>query len=224
MRGIDELERPDAEEGEGWGTIKVNSLPCELGRALGVPLVWCSSCGQRPARRGASDARGQIHIIRSLHRSARALGTQIVDRPSVQSECHCSRWTPRAGRRPWVVVRYTSRGDACLFNIGSHFDLTMSRTRSSLITLLPTCVVAIHLHLSSMFIPDSYIYPTIWHFAHSRIYHFLIPSSIGYVITHTFRLGLICTYIHLVPSCPFIDPSLTLHWPVHLWGLSHLSM
>ena len=49
-------------------------------RAWGEPLVWFSSCGQTSARRGASDARGQIHIIFSLHRNAGALWAPIVGR------------------------------------------------------------------------------------------------------------------------------------------------
>ena len=37
---IDQLEKPDEEEGEGWGTIKANSPPCEprvsVGSASGL--------------------------------------------------------------------------------------------------------------------------------------------------------------------------------------------
>ena len=47
---IDELEKLDEEEREGWGIIKVISPPCELGANVGVPLVWLSSCGPTPAR------------------------------------------------------------------------------------------------------------------------------------------------------------------------------
>ena len=42
---IDQLKKLDEEEGEGWGTITVNSPPCELGASVGSTsgLVQLSS-------------------------------------------------------------------------------------------------------------------------------------------------------------------------------------
>ena len=63
---IDELEKLDEEEGEGWGTIKVNSSRCELGASEGVPLVWFSSCGQTPVpARSFGHTRADTHHTQS---------------------------------------------------------------------------------------------------------------------------------------------------------------
>ena len=62
------------------GDHQVNSPPCELGASVG------SASGLvQPLRTDPSPARScgrtrQIHVIPSLHRRARALGAQIVDR------------------------------------------------------------------------------------------------------------------------------------------------
>ena len=49
---IDELEKLDEEEGEGWGTIKVNSPPCDLGASVGSAsgLVQLLRTDPSPAR------------------------------------------------------------------------------------------------------------------------------------------------------------------------------
>ena len=52
MPGIDELAKPDEEEGEGWGTIKVYSPACELGASVGSAsgLVQLLRTKANPAR------------------------------------------------------------------------------------------------------------------------------------------------------------------------------
>ena len=49
---IDELEKLDEEEGEGWGTIKVNFPPCELGASVGSSsgLIQLLRTDPSPAR------------------------------------------------------------------------------------------------------------------------------------------------------------------------------
>ena len=103
-----------------------------------------------------------------------------------------------------------------LFNIGSPLRPHHTSSRSSLITLLHACFVAIHLHLSSMFIPDSRIYPTICPSHVLPIQYFLNSSSIGYFISLTHSVS--SRYAHASVSSPPVC-SLILHWPVHLWGL-----
>ena len=62
----DELEKLDEEEGEGWGTIKVHSPPCELGASVGSTSGLLRT---EPARRGASDARDRKSTrLNSSHR------------------------------------------------------------------------------------------------------------------------------------------------------------
>ena len=63
---IDELEKLDEEEGEGWGTIKVNHPPSELG----------TSVGSLP---------GPIHRLRTAASPARSLGRARANTHHTQS-------------------------------------------------------------------------------------------------------------------------------------------
>ena len=63
---IDELEKLDEEEGEGWGTIKVNHPPSELGTSVGSPP-------------------GPIHRLRTEASPARSLGRARANTHHTQS-------------------------------------------------------------------------------------------------------------------------------------------
>ena len=139
-----------------------------------MPLIGFGSCGQTPARRGASDARGQIYIIPSLYQSARALGAQIVDRGYTRAK-NTSGW-PLVMLSNSTSARSCTRGEdrGWLYDISAAAMKTYSTyghhptspypalDRCSLL-YHPHISVAIQLHLSSMLIPDSHIYPAIYH-------------------------------------------------------------
>ena len=63
---IDELEKLDEEEEEGWGTIKMNSPPCELGASVGSAsvLVQLRQTDASPAR-SFGRTRENIHHTQS---------------------------------------------------------------------------------------------------------------------------------------------------------------
>ena len=63
---IDELENLDEEEGEGWGTIKMNPPPCDLGASVG-------------------SASGLVHLLRTDPSPARSFGRTRANTHHTQS-------------------------------------------------------------------------------------------------------------------------------------------
>ena len=118
LAAIDELEKLDEEEGESWGTNKVNSPPCELGRALGVPLVWFSPADRRQPGEELRTHEGEYTSCAVCigARERWGLRSWIVRRPG-QSVTAAAGLRTRGEDR--VIVRYTSCVGSHLFNIGS---------------------------------------------------------------------------------------------------------
>ena len=103
---IDELEKLDEEEGEGWGTIKVNSPPCELGASVGSTsglvqlssvssnraswtlqnsFVWSGALGysRRCRRSGCCSLLDRYHSVRSIEVSSQMAKRENPPKPTV---------------------------------------------------------------------------------------------------------------------------------------------
>ena len=183
----------------------------------GVPLVWYSSCGQTYPAPSFGRMRANTQHTQSASKRESVGGSDRGSSVGHVSVAAAAGLRTR-GEDRGVVVRYTNCGYADLFNIGHHSYLFIARTRSSLITLLPTSSQTTCIYPACSFLTRtytaSYAIRTFNHPLFSQfIQHWLCYHS------HAFRLELICPYIRYVPSCPFINPSLIPPWPIHLWGL-----
>ena len=76
LEAIDELEKLDEEDGRRWGTIKVNSPPCELGASVGSVsgLVQLLRTDASPAR-SFGHTRANTHHTQSVSERESVVGS-----------------------------------------------------------------------------------------------------------------------------------------------------
>ena len=142
---IDELEKLDEEEGEGWGTINVNSLPCELGASVGS--------GSAPADRRQPGEELRTH--EGKYKSypvcigARGRGAQIVDRGCTRAK-NTSGW-------PLAMLSTGTSARSCCASVDAEerrkvevkgWILRLTSSLSFLVNDFLTCFAFGYIHLA----------------------------------------------------------------------------